>query len=245
MKRTTVSMAMSVIVNIADKNAKEEDISEVFAYLDYIDNKFSTYKKNSEISYINQKLINEEDYTSDMKKVLLLSEETKKITNGYFDINHNGKFDPSGIVKGFAIYNASNILRKKGYKNIYLEIAGDIQVYGKDEKGNDWKIGIQNPFENSEMVKVVKLSNKGIATSGTYIRGNHIYNPVGKNIKNDIVSFTVIGPNIYEADRFATAAFAMGEKGLDFIVTLEGFEGYIIRKDKQAIYTEGFEKYIN
>jgi len=31
-------------------------------------------------------------------------------------------------------------------------------------------------------------------------------------LTDEIVRDTVIGPNIYEADRFATAAFAMGER---------------------------------
>lgn len=244
MKRQTVSMSMPVTINVIDKNVTDEDINEVFAYFHYIDNKFSIYKKNSEISKINRGEIKEKDYSLEMKKILALSEKTKKETNGFFDINQNGFLDPSGVVKGYAINEGANILQRKGYKNIYVEIAGDIQVFGKDKSNKDWKIGIQNPFNLKEIIKVVNLSNKGIATSGTYQRGNHIYN-LKKNInENDFVSVTIIGPNVLEADRFATAIFAMGEAGLKFIVTLNEFEGYIIRKNKKAVYTKGFEKYI-
>jgi len=56
---------------------------------------------------------------------------------------------------------------------------------------------------------VVYVTDEGIATSGTYLRGEHIYNPKTGEAASEIVSLTVIGPNIYEADRFATAAFAM------------------------------------
>lgn len=243
MKKQTVSMGMPVTVNVVDKNVTDEDINEVFSYFHYIDNKFSTYKKNSEISQINRGEIREKDFSADMKKILSLCEETKKETNGFFDINNNGFLDPSGIVKGYAINEGANILKNKGFKNIYVEIAGDIQVFGKDEKGEDWKIGIKNPFNFDEIVKVVSLSSRGIATSGTYIRGSHIYNPKDKNKKTDIVSVTIIAPNVYEADRFATAVFVMGEAGLKFIGTLNGFEGYIIRRDKQAIFTQDFERY--
>ena len=236
-------MGMPVTVNVADKNVTNEDISEVFSYFHYIDQKFSTYKENSEISQINRGEIKEKDFSTDMKKILSLSETTKKETDGFFDINNNGLLDPSGIVKGYAIYEGAKILKNKGYKNIYVEIAGDIQVFGKDEKGQDWKIGIQNPFNANEIIKVVRLSDKGIATSGNYIRGSHIYSPKKNTISGDITSFTVIGPNIYEADRFATSAFAMGEAGINFIRGLKGFDCYVIRADKQAIYTEGFERY--
>ncbi|MGH7193526.1 MAG: FAD:protein FMN transferase, partial [Candidatus Saccharimonadales bacterium] len=82
-------------------------------------------------------------------------------------------------------------------------------------------------------------------TSGTAIRGQHIYDPhrPDKPIE-EIVSLTVIGPDIYEADRFATAAFAMGKAGIGFIGSLDGFEGYMIDAAKQATFTDGFEGYV-
>lgn len=245
MKKQTISMGMPVTVNVIDKNVTDEDINEVFSYFHYIDEKFSTYKKNSEISQVNKRQLKEPDFSDEMKEILFLCEETKKETSGYFDIKRNGILDPSGLVKGYAINHGANILKNKGFKNIYVEIAGDIQVFGKDENSENWKIGIQNPFNLDEVIKVVSLSNKGIATSGTYTRGNHIYNPKSKSKNKDIISVTIIGPNVYEADRFATAIFAMGEKGLDFLATLNGFEGYIIKRDKKAIYTKGFERYTN
>ena len=44
----------------------------------------------------------------------------------------------------------------------------------------------------------------------------------------DIVSLTVIGPDVLEADRFATAAFAMGKDGIYFIEQTLGLEGYVV-----------------
>jgi len=244
MKKQAVVMGMPAIVNVVDIGVTSEDISEVFSYFHYIDKKFSTYKKESEISQINRGEIKEWDYSDDMKKILKLSEETKKETNGFFDIDYNGIIDPSGLVKGYAVFQGAEILRRKNFKNYYVEIAGDIQIQGKNEKRENWKIGIQNPFDLDEIIKVVKLSNKGIATSGNYIRGTHIYNPKEKGFAEEIAGITVIGPNVYEADRFATAAFAMGEKGIDFLEHLKGFEGYMVKKNKKAILTSGFEDYL-
>ena len=138
------------------------------------------------------------------------------------------------------------MLKNAGFKNLYVEIAGDIQVFGKNIEGKKWKIGIKNPFNQKEIVKVVYLENKGIATSGTYIRGQHIYNPKNRQEQlTDIVSLTIIGENIYEADRFATAAFAMGRQGIHFIENLHGFEAYMIDKDKIATMTGNFNKYLD
>jgi thiamine biosynthesis lipoprotein len=244
MKKQAIIMGMPVTVQIIDAGATSEDIQEVFAYLNYIDKKFSTYKKDSEISQINRGVVNKVDYSAEMKKILELSDQTKKETNGYFDINLNGIIDPSGIVKGYAIWQASKILEKKGHQNFYVEIAGDIQVFGKNEKGESWRVGIQNPFNPEEIIKIVKISNKGIATSGNYQKGLHILNPKTKIAADEIAGISVIGPNVYEADRFATAAFAMGEKGIEFIEGLKGFDGYMVKNNQIAVMTSGFEKYL-
>lgn len=238
-------MGMPITVEIIDASADERDIDEVFSYFKYVDEKFSVYKSMSEISRINSGEIKEENCSEDMKTVFALSEETKIKTNGYFDITApDGKRDPSGLVKGWAIHNASKILEKRGFNDFYVEAGGDIQVRGKNGQGRDWRIGIRNPFNTKEIVKVVRLENEGVATSGTYIRGQHIYNPHQRNKPIlEIVSLTVIGPNVYEADRFATAAFAMAEKGIGFIENLAGFEGYAIDKNGLAVMTSGFEKY--
>jgi thiamine biosynthesis lipoprotein len=244
MKKQAIVMGMPAKINVIDVGVTEEDINKVFSYFHYIDKKFSTYKKDSEISQINRGELKEWDYSSEMKKILKLCEETKKETNGYFDVNFNGILDPSGLVKGYAVFGGAEILRKKGFLNYFVEIAGDIQIQGKNEKRENWKVGIQNPFNPDEIIKVVKLSNKGIATSGNYIRGTHIYNPKEKKFAEEIAGITVIGPNVYEADRFATAAFAMGEKGIEFIEKLKGLEGYMIKKNKTAVFTSRFEEYI-
>ena len=237
-------MAMPVIVEIIDENANQEIFDEVFDYLVSVDERFSTYKKNSEITLYNEGKIKKEDLSEDMKKVFELSLEMKNKTNGFFDIVYNGKTDPSGLVKGWAIYNASKILRNKGFKNFYIEIAGDIEIAGLNNEGKKWAIGIRNPFNRNENVKVVYLTDVGIATSGTYENGEHIYNPKEKNKANEIESITIIGPNVYEADCLATACFAMGKNGIYFIENVPNFEGYMIDHNRIATFTNNFEKYV-
>ena len=89
-------------------------------------------------------------------------------------------------------------------------------------------------------------SGAGVATSGSYLRGAHIYNPHAPNAAvSDVVSLTVIGPNILEADRFATAAFAMGEAGIAFIERMDGLEGYQIDARGMAQMTSGLGRYLS
>ncbi len=242
-KKIELIMGMPVIIQIVDKT-NETAFKKVFDYFKYIDEKFSPYKAQSEVTKINDKRIKKKNASEEMKLILKLSKKTKEETDGYFDI-YNGKFfDPSGIVKGWAIYNASKILDKLGYKNYCIEAGGDIQTKGLNYDNKKWAIGIRNPFNLNEIVKIVYLSGEGVATSGIYERGNHIYNPIG-NVINEVVCLTVVGKNIYEADRFATAAFAMGEKGINFIEKNNFLEGYMIKSNGIATMTRGFEKYAN
>jgi FAD:protein FMN transferase len=245
MKQTKLLMGMPVTIEIIDAAAAPEIFARTFAYFDYIDNTFSTYKNDSEMTAINTGKLSRDRYSRDMQTIFRLADETKTQTDGYFDIKRpDGSVDPSGLVKGWAILNAAKIIKSAGFTNYYVDAGGDIQVSGKNSRGQKWQIGIQNPFNLRETVKKLYIDNEGVATSGTYIRGQHIYNPKnGKKQFDEIVSLTVIGPDVYEADRYATAAFAMERNGIGFIGRLPGFEGYMIDRNGMATFTNGFEKY--
>lgn len=236
---------MPVVVEIVDPGVRESVFDQLFDYLVRIDERFSTYKPESEISRINRGELSLAEASDEMRDIFALSEETKQLTKGYFDIRRaDGTYDPSGIVKGWAIYNAALLLQDLGCDNFFVDVGGDIQTSGKNAEGDEWRIGIRSPFKREEIVKVVYPRGQGVATSGTYIRGEHIFDPyTGAAVETNLASLTVIGPNIYEADRFATAAFAMGPQGIVFIEELPGFEGYAIDMQGTAVLTSGFDTY--
>ncbi len=220
-------------------------IARVFTYFAYVDDHFSTYKPDSEISRINQGALAIGQASRDMRTVFALAEDMRLETDGYFNIAHEGKIDPSGLVKGWAISNAATMLRDVGCENFYVEAGGDFQAAGVNAESRPWRVGIRSPFNTAEIVKVLEIRDRGVATSGTYIRGQHIYNPVtGGPTDPEILSTTVIGPDVWQADCYATAAFAMGRDGIEFIESLEGFEGYIIDSDGQATFTSDFRRYV-
>lgn len=237
-------MGMPISIEIVDTQVTDADFSAVYGYFTRVDNKYSTYKDDSEISEINRGLPPSK-WSEEMRTVLKLCEQTKLETDGFFDISRGQQMDPSGLVKGWAIQNAAQLLEGRHIVDFCIEAGGDIQPHGANAQGTPWRVGLRNPFNPDEIIKVVAVSDRGVATSGTYIRGQHIYNPHDPAHQiEDIVSITVIGPNIYEADRFATAAFAMGKKGIGFIDQMRGFEGYLIDSSRNATYTSGFEKYL-
>jgi FAD:protein FMN transferase len=241
MRENRILMGMPITVDVG--GASNGDlIDTVFNYFEHIDRRFSTYRADSEITAINRGDIPVKDWSGEMMEVLALGEQTKNETDGYFDIRKpDGSLDPSGIVKGWAIRNAAGIVQRAGMNDFFIEAGGDIQSCGTNASGLDWSVGIRNPFNADEIIKIVYPRGRGIATSGSYARGQHIYNPrAGGGPITDIVSMTVIGADVLEADRFATAAFAMGRAGILFIEQMPGLEGYVVDINGRATPTTGF-----
>lgn len=241
-KDTRLIMGMPITLMAHDNTLTALQIEKVFDVFKKADKKYSPYRKESEVSQLQKLPLLQRRYSPELASIMKLAEQTKQETNGYFNVEHRGSFDPSGIVKGWALQKAAELL--EGYThNFYIEAGGDLQVRGVNEEGHPWSIGIRNPFERSEQVAVVYLDDKAIATSGTAIRGAHIYDPVSSAPLEDIVSLSVIAPHIIDADRMATAAFAMGEKGIYFLEQLPGYEAFMIDTHGISTQTTGWKQY--
>ncbi|THD45225.1 MAG: FAD:protein FMN transferase [Bradyrhizobium sp.] len=237
-------MGMPITIDIVDADSARL-IGDVFAYFTAVDAQFSVFRLDSEISALNRGRLSMSDISAPMQEVLAIADRTKSETHGYFDIRRpDGSLDPSGVVKGWAIRNAADLICAAGRQDFYVDAGGDIQTGGVNAAGEPWKVGIRNPFNQREIVKAIRPEGRGVATSGSYVRGQHIYDPYrpGQRLE-DIVSLTVVGGDVLEADRFATAAFAMGRAGIHFIEERPDLEGYAIDAAGVATKTRGFERY--
>jgi thiamine biosynthesis lipoprotein len=73
-----------------------------------------------------------------------------------------------------------------------------------------WRIGIENPYDRSQIDRVVPLIDGAVATSGTAARGAHLYDPRTGQAVGRPGSTSVIGPDLLWADIWATALFVGG-----------------------------------
>lgn len=213
-----IIVGMPIIVEIVDPGAPHRDLDDLWTFFTAVEAQFSTYRQDSELSRINRGLLAVEDASPEMRAMIDRAVRMGEETSGYFNSWRTGTCDLAGVVKGCAIAEAANRLRARGFHHFCVNAGGDIQTAGLNPYGMPWKIGIRNPMDVTEIVKVVHLSGEGTATSGPYERGDHIHRPHRSATENDpVVSLTVIVPDVYEADRFATAAFAMGREGIRLI----------------------------
>ena len=245
-----VVMGMTARVAIADDRAGAADLDAVFGIFADADARFSPFRTESELCRLNRGQA--EELSPAMIEILALAEKSRSETNGYFDIRRpDGMVDTSGIVKGWAIREAARLLHSRGFAGFAIEIGGDIQTGGCRADGGDWRVGIRSPF-GDEIVKRLYPRGAGVATSGSYHQGTHIYDPhqplggaPARDLHPRVVSLTVIGEDIMEADILATAAFAMGRDGILFIERAPGFEAYAIDESGMARMTSGLKRYLS
>jgi FAD:protein FMN transferase len=239
-------MGMPITVEVVDRGVRPRHFEPVFSWFRQIDERFSPFRETSETTLWDRGVLKSSQLSPQMRAVMQLAEETTQASGGYFNVYREGTFNPVGIVKGWAIHKAARLLHLAGFADFYVEAGGDAQVCGRGPEGEPWLVGIRNPFDVSQIIKVLRLSDRGVATSGTYFRGHHIYDPLDPTgrIAAEPVSLTVIASDILDADRFATAAFAMGQAGIAFIEALDGYEGYLVDGRGTATFTTGFKGHV-
>ena len=136
------------------------------------------------------------------------------------------QLDFNGIAQGYSVDVLSEFIKKKGVKNYLVELGGEVRASGQNVKEKPWSIGIDKPKDGlakRELHAVITLSNKSLATSGSYRnyweengqKYSHIIDPkTGFPAKNNVLSVTVITENCMEADAYATAFMVMGLDGI-------------------------------
>jgi FAD:protein FMN transferase len=240
-------MGMPVIVDLRDRDVPEEAVDELFEWLHWVDATFSTFKPESEICRIDRGELALEDAHPEVRAVLARCELLERETGGYFSLRAgpDGRLDPAGLVKGWAVDRAAAILEAHGAANYAVNAGGDIRLRGGPLPADRWRIGIQHPLRRDRIAAVVETRDLAIATSGAYERGEHVFDPHTHVPPAGVLSVTIVGPDLATADAYATTAFAMGQRGAQWTSTLDGYEGLTILadpsgEDGRVLLTPGF-----
>jgi len=232
-------MGMPIVVDIRDDGG-EAALDDLFAWLRRVDATFSTYREESEIRRLGRGELALGDADPDVREVLDRCEELRRETAGFFDANASGSLDPSGLVKGWAVDRAGEVLEAGGARNYSLNAGGDIRLRGAPLPDPVWQVGIQHPRVRDRIAAVVEGSDVAVATSGAYARGEHVLDPHTGRPPAGVLSVTIVGPELATADAYATAAYAMGEAGPDWTTTLGLYEAMTILADDRVLLTRGF-----
>jgi thiamine biosynthesis lipoprotein len=241
-------MGMPIGIDVRDPDVDPGALERAFDWLRFVDSTFSTYRPDSDISRLNRGELTLAEAHPEVRAVLERCEQLRFETNGYFDIRAtggaDGGIDPSGLVKGWSVDRAGQILEQAGARNYSVNAGGDIRVRGRPTPAPYWRIGIQHPFVSDRIAAVVAANDLAIATSGAYERGQHIIDPHSGLPPSGVLSVTVVGPDLGTADAYATAAYAMGLDGPAWTAGLvaSGYEAMTILADETVLLTPNFPK---
>ena len=240
-RRVEQIMGMPIVVDVRD-DADAGTLERLFAWFREVDERFSTYKPGSEISRLNRGELAVAECHRDVRSVLARCDELREETRGFFDARYASllQVDPSGLVKGWAVDRGGELLEREGIGNYSINAGGDIRMRGAALPEPAWRTGIQHPEHPDLVAAVVESNDLTLATSGAYVRGDHIVDPHSGRPPAGLLSVTIAGPDLATADAYATAAFAMGERGPGWTTTLRPYEALSLLPDGTALSTPGF-----
>jgi thiamine biosynthesis lipoprotein len=132
---------------------------------------------------------------------------------------------------------------------VVVNIGGDIVVAGNLAE----PVQVSNPkadAENDAPLDKLMISNKAVATSGNYRRGqlingkwySHIIDPRTGEPAGEVISATVVSPNATDAGALATAMNVLTpEESAALAATVPGTEYMLITKEGKRIESKGWK----
>ncbi|MFF8094811.1 FAD:protein FMN transferase [Streptomyces sp. NPDC016675] len=223
-------------------------VDEAVAGLHRVDEVFSTYRADSQVSRLARGELTVGACVPEVAEVLELAVEAERVSDGWFSTSYRGRLDPTGIVKGWAVERAARRIAAAGATGVNVNGGGDVQVLGTPGAGRPWRVGVADPLRPGGLAAVVSAAaaELAVATSGTAERGAHIVDPrTGRSAVTDLVSVTVVAPRLIWADCWATAAFARGAReGLRWLESLDGVEALLVTAEDEVRCTGGLARWL-
>ncbi|MNK24643.1 Thiamine biosynthesis lipoprotein ApbE precursor [compost metagenome] len=198
-----------------------------------------------------EKLPSEEEIAHSIRNIdyrfIQLNEEKRTV----FIQNKGTKIELGAIGKGFIAQKIKIKLQNLGVSGGLINAGGDLITWGKNEFGEEWRVGIVDPEKKSKSIAWLNLENKAVATSGSYerfaeINGKkyaHIIHPKTGYPVSGLQSVTIISADAELCDAVATSIFLLGrEKGLEFVNRFDDLQCFIVDENDNYYYSDNLKQ---
>ena len=158
------------------------------------------------------------------------------------------RVDVGGIGKGYAADQAVLMMKKAGAMAGVVALSGDIKAFGRLPDGGAFRVGIQHPRKEGEIIAEIDLQDEAISTAGDYerffekdgIRYHHILDPRTLQPARGCQSVSVIAKEGIWADGLDTGIFVLGaERGMELVEQLQDVEAIIVDRDGRVLISSG------
>lgn len=210
--------------------------AEVVTELRWVDRVFSLWRPDSPASRLRDGRATLAACPPEMAEVLALAQEAERASGGAFSAylpTPEGElaFDPTGVVKGWAVERASRRLRRLDGTDYCLSAGGDMVCRVVDDARPAWQVGVEDPRDPGRLVARIPVRAGAVATSGTAHRGAHLVDARTGRAPRGVASVTVVGPSLTWADIDATSAYALGGGAADWLRSRPGRAGLVVWAD--------------
>ncbi|WP_429188558.1 FAD:protein FMN transferase [Fusobacterium sp. PH5-44] len=158
--------------------------------------------------------------------------------------------DTGSFLKGYAIFNASKILKEHGITSGFITSISSLSTIGRKSDGSSWRIGVQNPENSSEILGVLELQGEAIGISGDYqtykeINGKKYHHILDKSNGfpiSDKKMVVVVSDSCFLADIYSTGFFLMKiEDILSYVDKTENLEVLIVDSNNKIIKSKNIK----
>ncbi|MDH5607085.1 MAG: FAD:protein FMN transferase [Anaerolineae bacterium] len=160
------------------------------------------------------------------------------------------QLDFGGIAKGWAAHQAMRQLSE--YGPALVNAGGDIAVGSPLNDGSPWDIHIADPYNEGTDLETFGIAALGVATSGANRRRwqqngkwrHHIIDPrTNLPAESDIVTATVLGPTVVDAEMAAKTVLILGSQtGFVWLEDHEEFCGMAVLNNRQVLFDPTLEQ---
>lgn len=158
--------------------------------------------------------------------------------------------DLGGIAKGYATDMAVKKLRQLGVTSAMINAGGNVYALGSKPDGSLWRVGIQDPRDDQNIIAILSVEDAAVVSSGDYeryfsvdgVRYHHILDPSTGKPANQMMSTTVVTSSATDADVLSTALFVLGpERGRQLLEQLTDVRAVFVDAAQKVTYSESLE----
>ena len=253
------SFALQVIRGPEDEKARFDAVATAcWQELREIERHFSPHRPDSDIRRMARGELSLAKSDRRVREVEALCRDALERSHGLFDAWRDGVFDPTGLVKGWAVDRVTEryllpLLHELGASAVGLNAGGDLRLHTAPTSAWRWRVGLADPLQAARsigagregavtsvdaapgelrppVIATVEIMDGAIATAGPAERGLVIDPRTGRPALS-VASATVLADTLSEADLWATTAVASGFETVDWVDRAQIRSGLLVAPD--------------